>query len=92
LDVAIFNRELIKDVLSLEDYELTYYVEFIPGTMKLSDFERNIHRTKNSFGVLLYPVSIDELKSVADQRKIFPAKSTWFEPRVLNGVISLELK
>ena len=91
LDVAILNQELVKDILKLKDYELTYFVQFIPGTMSFTDFERSTHKTKNAFGVILHPVSIEELKSVADQEKVFPAKSTWFEPRVLNGVVSLEL-
>lgn len=92
LDISIFNEEMIKSILQYEEFEFNYFIEYIAGTHSVEDFENKVNKETDSFGVLLYPVSIEELKSIADQNKTFPPKSTWFEPRIMNGIINLELK
>lgn len=92
LDISIFNAEIINRILGYEDFELNYFIEYVPGTLSLEEFESKTDKNPDAFGVLLYPVSVLELKSIADQNKTFPPKTTWFEPRIINGIINLELK
>lgn len=91
LDIGIFNCEMLDNILQFKETDYTENIQYIPGTTTIQEFEDKTLAQQDNIGIMLYPVSIQELKEVADKRDVFPAKSTWFEPRVTNGVICLEL-
>ena len=85
LDVSILQRELLQPLFAIEDPKTDPGIDFVGGIRGLSELERRVHEdAKVAFS--LYPTSIQELFAVADQGKLMPPKSTWFEPKLRSGL------
>lgn len=85
LDVSILQREILQPLFAVEDPKTDPGIDFVGGIRGLSELERRVHEdAKVAFS--LYPTSIQELFAVADQGKLMPPKSTWFEPKLRSGL------
>ena len=85
LDVSILQREILQPLFAVEDPKTDPGIDFVGGIRGLSELERRVHEdAKVAFS--MYPTSIQELFSVADQGKLMPPKSTWFEPKLRSGL------
>lgn len=90
LDVSILQDNLLAPILGIDDPRTDNRIDFVGGIRGLNELE---NRTKNDMKVAfaVYPVSIDDLLSVADADMIMPPKSTWFEPKLGSGLFVHEL-
>ena len=87
LDVSVLQNELLGPVLGIGDPRTDDRIDFIGGIRGLSELERRCHEDmKVAFA--MYPTSIHELFAVADAGRLMPPKSTWFEPKLLSGLLS----
>lgn len=85
LDVSVLQREILKPVFAVEDPRTDPRIDFVGGIRGLEELERRVKKdAKVAFS--LYPTSILELFAVADQGKLMPPKSTWFEPKLRSGL------
>ncbi|TNV78188.1 hypothetical protein FGO68_gene13843 [Halteria grandinella] len=82
LDVQILNDLVIDGLLGIKDVRTDKRIEFVGGIRGIGELERRYDR-KVAFA--MYPVSIEDLMSVADAGLIMPPKSTWFEPKPRSG-------
>ncbi|MDK2561933.1 DUF1015 family protein [Romboutsia sedimentorum] len=90
LDVSILHDNIINPILGIKNSREDKRIDFIGGIRGLNELENRVDNDmKVAFA--LYPTSIEELIKVADERKIMPAKSTWFEPKVRCGLFLHEL-
>ena len=86
LDATILQNYLLSPVLGIDDPRTNNRIDFIGGIRGLEELERRCQLdAKVAFA--MYPVSINELLSVADSGKVLPPKSTWFEPKLRSGII-----
>ena len=85
LDVSILQREILQPLFGIEDPKTDPGIDFVGGIRGLHELERRVNEdAKVAFS--MYPTSIQELFSVADQGKLMPPKSTWFEPKLRSGL------
>ncbi|SFR69329.1 DUF1015 domain-containing protein [Anaeromicropila populeti] len=85
LDVSLLQNYLLEPVLGIEDPRTDKRIDFIGGIRGLEELERRANQDmKISFA--MYPTSINELFQVADEEKLMPPKSTWFEPKLRSGI------
>ena len=85
LDVSLLQREILKPLFSIADPKTDPRIDFVGGIRGLAELERRVHEdAKVAFS--MYPTSIRELFAVADQGKLMPPKSTWFEPKLRSGL------
>lgn len=85
LDVSILQREILQPLFAIEDPKTDLGIDFVGGIRGLHELERRVNEdAKVAFS--MYPTSIQELFSVADQGKLMPPKSTWFEPKLRSGL------
>ncbi len=85
LDVSVLQDYLLAPILGIGDPRTDERIDFIGGIRGLSELERRADGDmKVSFS--LYPTSITELFSVADEHLLMPPKSTWFEPKLRSGL------
>ena len=85
LDVSILQREILQPLFAIEDPKTDLGIDFVGGIRGLHELERRVNEdAKVAFS--MYPTSIQELFSVADQGKLMPPKSTWFEPKLRSGI------
>ncbi len=85
LDVSILQNHLLKPVLGIDDPKTDKRIDFIGGIRGLKELERRVALDmKVAFS--MYPTSIEELFAVADDHRLMPPKSTWFEPKLRSGL------
>jgi len=88
LDADLLNEYVFNQILSIEDVKVTSRVKYYEGVNGLDNVIYTVNSDSKKVGFCIYPVTIDELKLVADNKLDLPPKSTWFEPRMKNGMIS----
>ncbi len=87
LDVSILQRHLLQPILGIEDPRTSKRIDFVGGIRGLGELERRVNSGEMTVAFALYPTSIDELLAIADAGKIMPPKSTWFEPKLRDGMV-----
>jgi len=91
LDASILNREVLQSLLGVEDLRKTDKVRYMDGQKEITDLEVLLQKNENSLLFCLYPVNWSEMVQWADQGRTLPPKSTWFEPRMKNGLVVQDL-
>jgi uncharacterized protein (DUF1015 family) len=72
---------------NLKDNLLISYVE---GPKGIEGIQKKVQKNNQAVGFCLFPVQFEEMVTMVDQGKVLPPKSTWFEPRMKNGLVVLE--
>jgi uncharacterized protein (DUF1015 family) len=90
LDVSVLQDRLLAPILGVGDPRTDKRIDFVGGIRGLTGLEK---RVENGWAVAfaLYPTSITDLMAVADDNQVMPPKSTWFEPKLADGLVSLVL-
>jgi uncharacterized protein (DUF1015 family) len=91
LDVQLINIYILERILGIEDVKASPLLSYVSGMVALEEITSKIDLLDNQVGVLLYPIDISDIKIVADNKQNLPPKSSWFEPRIKNGLITLPL-
>jgi uncharacterized protein (DUF1015 family) len=86
LDVAILQREALAPVLAIEDPRTSERIDFVGGIRGLGELEKRVDSGEMAVAFAMFPTSVDELMSIADADKIMSPKSTWFEPKLRDGL------
>ena len=91
LDVSLLHEYLISNILGITEVRTDKRIEFVGGARGLSELETLTDKRENSLAFSLFPTPIEALINVAESDKIMPPKSTWFEPKLLDGLLSFQL-
>ncbi len=86
LDVAILQNYVLDALLAIKDPRTDKRIDFVGGIRGLDELERRVDNGEMKVAFSMYPTSIHELISIADAGKIMPPKSTWFEPKLRDGL------
>ncbi len=87
LDISILQKQLLEPVLGIGDPRTSKRIDFVGGIRGLEELERRVDSGEMAAAFSLFPTSIEELLAVADAGRIMPPKSTWFEPKLRDGVV-----
>jgi uncharacterized protein (DUF1015 family) len=87
LDVSILQKYLLAPVFGIDDPRTSKRIDFVGGIRGIGELERRVNSGEMAAAFSLYPTSIDELLAIADAGKIMPPKSTWFEPKLRDGIV-----
>jgi uncharacterized protein (DUF1015 family) len=91
LDVSILQERLLDSVLGIKDVRTDKRIDFVGGIRGTEELERLVTEGKAAVAFSLYPTTIDDLLKVSDAGQIMPPKSTWFEPKLRDGLLSHEI-
>jgi uncharacterized protein (DUF1015 family) len=86
LDVAILQKYVNDEILGIDDPRTSKRIDFVGGIRGLEELERRVNSGEMKLAFAMYPTSVDELMKIADAGKIMPPKSTWFEPKLRDGL------
>ncbi len=92
LDVTILQQNLLAPILGIQDPRNDKNIDFIPGTRGTRELEKRVDKHRASVAFTLYPVTMEELLDVADMGQTMPPKSTWFEPKLLSGLVVFKME
>jgi uncharacterized protein (DUF1015 family) len=88
LDVSILQNFLLDPILGIKDQRTDKRIDFVGGIRGLGELERRVNSGEMKVAFSLYPTSVEELMSIADAGKVMPPKSTWFEPKLKDGLFT----
>lgn len=86
LDVSILQKYVLSAILGINDPRTDKRIDFVGGIRGLSELEKRVNSGEMAVAFALYPTSIKELMDIADAGQIMPPKSTWFEPKLRDGL------
>jgi len=88
LDVSLLQDNLVAPVLGISDPRRDKRIDFVGGIRGLAELERRVNSGEMAVAFSLYPTSMANLMAVADADAVMPPKSTWFEPKLADGLVS----
>ena len=86
LDVSILQDHVLDPILGIKDPRVDKRIDFVGGIRGLGELERRVNSGEMKIAFSMYPTSLDELMTIADDGKVMAPKSTWFEPKLRDGL------
>lgn len=87
LDVSILQDRVLDPILGIKDVRTDKRIDFIGGIRGSEELKRLVDEGKAAVAFSLYPTTMDDLLRVSDAGEIMPPKSTWFEPKLRDGLL-----
>jgi uncharacterized protein (DUF1015 family) len=88
LPITLLSRNIIEPLFGIADPRTDKRIDFVGGGRGLGELERLVSSGEMAAAFALYPTQMSDLMAVADAGKIMPPKSTWFEPKLADGMVS----
>lgn len=88
LDVTILQNNLLDPVFNIKDQRTDKRIDFVGGIRGLGELEKRVDSGEMAVAFSLHPVSIQQLFDIADSGNVMPPKSTWFEPKLRDGLLT----
>jgi uncharacterized protein (DUF1015 family) len=88
LDVTILQKNVLDKILDIDDPRTDTRVDFVGGIRGLEELEKRVNSGEMAAAFSLYPVTLEQLFAIADSGKVMPPKSTWFEPKLRDGLLT----
>jgi uncharacterized protein (DUF1015 family) len=88
LDVTILSNNILDKILGIEDQRTDKRIDFVGGIRGLKELEKRVDSGEMKVAFSLYPVTIEQLFDIADSGNVMPPKSTWFEPKLRDGLLT----
>ena len=87
LDVTILQQNVLDKLLNIKDPRVDKRVDFIGGIRGMDALKKRVDSKEAAVAFSLYPVTIQQLFDIADSGNVMPPKSTWFEPKLRDGLV-----
>jgi uncharacterized protein (DUF1015 family) len=88
LDVTILSNNILDKLLGIKDQRVDKRIDFVGGIRGMEALEARVDSGEMALAISLYPVTIDQLFNIADAGEVMPPKSTWFEPKLRDGLLT----
>ncbi|GAB2838183.1 DUF1015 domain-containing protein [Ferruginibacter profundus] len=88
LDITILSNNLLEPVLGIKDQRTDKRIDFVGGIRGLGELEKRVNSGEMAVAFSLHPVTIQQLFDIADSGNVMPPKSTWFEPKLRDGLLT----
>ncbi|TKK71689.1 DUF1015 domain-containing protein [Ilyomonas limi] len=88
LDVTILQNNILHKLLGIKDVRTDSRIDFVGGIRGLQALQQRVNSGEMAVAFSLYPVSLEQLFDIADSGEVMPPKSTWFEPKLRDGLLT----
>lgn len=88
LDVSVLQQNVLEPLFAIIDQRTDKRIDFVGGIRGLGQLEKRVDSGEMAVAFALYPVSLQQLMDIADSGNVMPPKSTWFEPKLRDGLVS----
>lgn len=86
LDVTVLSNLVFDKLLDIKDLRTSTRIDFVGGIRGLGELKKRVDSGEMAAAFALYPVTMDQLITIADTGSIMPPKTTWFEPKLRSGL------
>lgn len=87
LDVALLQKLILKPLFNVDDPRTSKNIDFVGGIRGLGELVKRVDSGECTCAFAMYPTTLDQLMNIADAGEIMPPKSTWFEPKLRDGLL-----
>lgn len=87
LDAVLLNEKVLQGIFSIDEERTDDRIEYVEGPRGLDGLRQKVVKNDYRVGFCLYPIQLDDFFRLVDTGEMMPPKSTWFEPRMKNGLI-----
>jgi uncharacterized protein (DUF1015 family) len=87
LDVSILQDNILAPLLGIDDPRTSKKIDFVGGIRGTGELEKLVDSGKGAVAFSMYPTTVKQLMDIADADEIMPPKSTWFEPKLRDGLV-----
>ena len=87
LDVTILSKQVLEPVFDIQDLRTSNRIDFVGGIRGLGELKNRVDSGEMKVAFALFPVSMQQLITIADTGHIMPPKTTWFEPKLRSGLV-----
>jgi uncharacterized protein (DUF1015 family) len=87
LDVSILQDDILAPLLGIDDPRTSKKIDFVGGIRGTAELEKLVDSGKAAVAFSMYPTTVQQLIDIADADEIMPPKSTWFEPKLRDGLV-----
>ncbi len=91
LDVSILQDRVLQPLLGIDDPRTSHRIDFVGGIRGLGELERRVGQGEAAVAFSMFPTTVAQLMAIADAGQIMPPKSTWFEPKLRDGLFVHEI-
>lgn len=88
LDVTILSENILKPLLGIADQRTDKRIDFVGGIRGIGELEKKVKSGEFTVAFSIYPVTMKQLFDIADSGQVMPPKSTWFEPKLRDGLLT----
>jgi uncharacterized protein (DUF1015 family) len=88
LDISILQEHVLDKLLGIKDQRTDKRIDFVGGIRGLGELVKRVDSGEMALAISLFPVSIQQLFDIADSGNVMPPKSTWFEPKLRDGLLT----
>jgi uncharacterized protein (DUF1015 family) len=88
LDITILSNNILDKILDIEDQRTDKRIDFVGGIRGIGELEKRVNSGEMKLAFSIYPVTIEQLFNIADTGNVMPPKSTWFEPKLRDGLLT----
>jgi len=88
LDVTILSNNILDKIFDIKDQRTDKRIDFVGGIRGLEELEKRVNIGEMKVAFSLYPVTLAQLFAIADSGNVMPPKSTWFEPKLRDGLLT----
>ncbi len=92
LDASILSEQVLSPILGIHDLKTDKRIGFVSGIKGMEELQNQVDNWKSKAAFGLYPVSMEQLKLIADTNNIMPPKTTWVEPKMRSGLVIYSLE
>ena len=87
LDVSILQDNILGPLLGIDDPRTSKRIDFVGGIRGTGELEQRVNSGRAKVAFSMYPTTVEQLMAIADADAIMPPKSTWFEPKLRDGMV-----
>ncbi len=91
LDVSRLQNLVLQPLLAIDDPRTSKRIDFVGGIRGTAELEKRVNSGEAKVAFSMYPTTLDQLMAIADEGGIMPPKSTWFEPKLRDGLFVHEI-
>ena len=88
LDVSLLSDQLLAPILGIQDLRTDKRIDFVGGIRGTMELEKRVDGGEMAVAFSMHATSMDDLMAVTDAKQVMPPKSTWFEPKLADGLVS----
>jgi uncharacterized protein (DUF1015 family) len=87
-DATLLSKHLLEPILGIKDLRRDKRIDYVGGIRGLAELEKRVNSGEMTAAIAMHATSMDDLMAVAEAGQVMPTKSTWFEPKLVDGLVS----